>query len=70
MYVNAKMMPVETHPGIRDGGGRREMEGVNSSMIYLTYCKNLCKCYSVPPPSTTIIIKENFHPYSKIRQCE
>jgi hypothetical protein len=31
--------------------------GMNSSMIYLIYCKNLCKCYNVPSPSTTIIIK-------------
>jgi hypothetical protein len=22
---------------------------VNSSMIYLIHCKNLCKCYSIPP---------------------
>jgi hypothetical protein len=30
------------------------MEGVNSSMIYLIYCKNICKCYNVSPPSITI----------------
>jgi hypothetical protein len=29
------------------------MEGVNSSMIYLIYCKNFYKCHNVPP-STTI----------------
>jgi hypothetical protein len=23
-------------------------------MIDLIHCKNLCKCYNVPPPSTTI----------------
>jgi hypothetical protein len=48
MYVNAKMIPVETVPGIR---------GVveNSSMMYLKHCNNLCKCYNVPTPSTTII---------------
>jgi hypothetical protein len=23
-------------------------------MIYLIDCKNLCKCYNVPPPSTTV----------------
>jgi hypothetical protein len=33
---------------------RRMMEGVNSSMIYLIYCKNLCRFYIVPPPNTTI----------------
>jgi hypothetical protein len=26
--------------------------GGNSSMIYLIYYKNLCKCYKVLPPST------------------
>jgi hypothetical protein len=54
-YVNAKMIPVETVPGI---GGRRnegeELEGVNSSMIYLIHCKNLCKSYTVSPSNTTI----------------
>jgi hypothetical protein len=30
------------------------VEGVNSSMIYLKYCKNSLKCYNVPPPGTTI----------------
>jgi hypothetical protein len=30
------------------------MEGINSSMIYLIYCKNFCKCHNVPPLSTTI----------------
>jgi hypothetical protein len=29
MYVNAKMIPVETVPGIRGGGCRRTVEGVN-----------------------------------------
>jgi hypothetical protein len=35
MYVNAKMIPVETVPGI--GGGEDKEEGgrVNSSMTYL-----------------------------------
>jgi hypothetical protein len=51
MYINAKMTPVETIPGIG--------EGVNSSMIHLIHCKNLCKCHSVPPPSTTIKKKRN-----------
>jgi septal ring factor EnvC (AmiA/AmiB activator) len=34
------------------------VEGANSSMIYLVHCKNLCKCYNVPPPS---IIKKRNH---------
>jgi hypothetical protein len=50
MYVNVKMRPVDTVPGI----GRGEMKessggGLNLSMIYFIHCKNLCKCYSVPP---------------------
>jgi hypothetical protein len=54
MYVNAKMITVETIPGI--GGGEVKENGgrVNSSMIYLIHCKNLCKCHNVPPPSATI----------------
>jgi hypothetical protein len=34
MYVNAKVIPVETVPGIGRGEGRA-MEGVNSSMILI-----------------------------------
>jgi hypothetical protein len=37
----------------------RAVEGVDSSMIYLTYCKNLCKGHSVLPPSTTMKKKAN-----------
>jgi hypothetical protein len=33
------------------------VEGVNSSMIYFTYCKNLCNCHNVPPPSTITMKK-------------
>jgi hypothetical protein len=29
------------------------MKGVNSSMTYLIYCKNNCKCHNVPPLNTT-----------------
>jgi hypothetical protein len=25
------------------------MEGVNSTMIYLLYCKKFCKCHNVSP---------------------
>jgi hypothetical protein len=54
MYVNGKMRPVETIPGIGEREIRRMVEGVNSSMIHLIYCKNFCKCHKVPQPSTTI----------------
>jgi hypothetical protein len=49
MYVNAKMIPAETVPGIRGGGRKRAVEGVNSGILCLTHCKNLCKCHNVPP---------------------
>jgi hypothetical protein len=45
------------------------VEEVNSSMIYLIHCKNLCKCYSVPPPSTTIKEKKKW-PKTKDNECE
>jgi hypothetical protein len=36
------------------GEWRRMMEGLNSSMIYLIYCKKFCKCHNIAPLSTTI----------------
>jgi hypothetical protein len=48
------MIPVETTPGIRGGGSKRMVEEVNSCMIYLIPCNDLCKCHNVPPPITTI----------------
>jgi hypothetical protein len=60
MYANVKIRPVETIPGrgrgegrerrIGEGRERRMVERVNSSMIYLVYCKNFCKHYNVLPP--------------------
>jgi hypothetical protein len=49
MYVNGKMRLVEAIPGMGGGRIRRMMEGVNSIMIYLIYCKNFHKCHNVPP---------------------
>jgi hypothetical protein len=57
MYVNGKMILVETIPGMVGVGKRRMVQGVNSSMIYLIYCKNICKCYNVLPPRMTIKLK-------------
>jgi hypothetical protein len=54
MYVNAKMIAVETVPGIRGGSMKESSVGVNSRMIYSIHCKKICKCHNVPPPSTTI----------------
>jgi hypothetical protein len=45
------MTPVETIAGM---GERGIVEGVNSSMIYLIYCKNFCNYHNVPLTSTTI----------------
>jgi hypothetical protein len=53
MYINGKMRPAETIPGMR-GGRIKENDGgrVNSSMMHLLYYKNFCKYHNVPPPST------------------
>jgi hypothetical protein len=43
------MRHAEAIPGM---GGRRIKEndgGRNSTMIYLIYCKNFCKCHNVSP---------------------
>jgi hypothetical protein len=45
MYINRKMSPVETVPGM-GAGGKENDERVSSSMIY---CKNFCKCHDVLP---------------------
>jgi hypothetical protein len=55
MYVNGKVIPVQTIPGNEAGRGvgeRRMVERVNSRMIHLKYCENFCKCHNVPPPNT------------------
>jgi hypothetical protein len=44
------MIPVETIPGMGVGGIKEHSGGVNSSMIYLVYCKNFCKCHNVLHP--------------------
>jgi acyl CoA:acetate/3-ketoacid CoA transferase beta subunit len=49
MYVNAKMIPVETVPGM--GGSRRAVEEVNSSVIYLIRCKNFVNATRHPHPA-------------------
>jgi hypothetical protein len=35
------------------------VEEVNSCMIYMMHCNNLCKCHNVPPPITTIMEKNS-----------
>jgi hypothetical protein len=56
MYVNGKMIPVETIPGVGDKG---EWWRVWLQLIYLLYCKNLCKWHNVLLPITTIKKKWN-----------
>jgi hypothetical protein len=46
IYVNGKMRPVETIPGMERGRIKENDAGVNSVMIY---CKNFCKYHNVPP---------------------
>jgi hypothetical protein len=59
------MIPVETILGI--GGEIKESGGrVNSSMMYLVHCKNLCKCHNVPSPSTIKGKKFLKVPYSQL----
>jgi hypothetical protein len=52
MYVNGKMISVETIPGMGGGGWKRVVEGVNSNTIYLIHCKNFCKCHNITQAST------------------
>jgi hypothetical protein len=40
------MRPVESIPGMQEGGIKENVGGVNLSIIY---CKNFCKCHIVPP---------------------
>jgi hypothetical protein len=49
MYVNAKMIPVETIPRMRVGEIKESGAGVNSSMKYFINFKNFCKCHNIHP---------------------
>jgi hypothetical protein len=51
MHVNAKMILVETVPGIREGGMGERSGGGNSSMIYLIHCKSLVNATMYPHPA-------------------
>jgi hypothetical protein len=51
MYVNGKMRPVETIPGMMGRGLMGKDGGVNSSMIYLIYCKNFVNATMYPYPA-------------------
>jgi hypothetical protein len=43
------MIPVETVPGIRGGGRKRAVEGVNSSMIYLIHVRTFVNVNVITP---------------------
>jgi hypothetical protein len=44
MYVNGKMRPIETIPGM-GGGGIKENDSGGDEI----HCKNFCKCHNVSP---------------------
>jgi hypothetical protein len=46
MYENGKKRPVETIPGMGNGGIKENDGEVKSTIIY---CKNFWKCHNVPP---------------------
>jgi hypothetical protein len=52
IYVNRKIIPVETIPGMQGGELRKNGRGINSNMLYLMYCKNFCKCHNIYPHPT------------------
>jgi hypothetical protein len=47
MYAHGKMRTVESILGMGEGG-LKKLEEVNSSMIYLIYCKDFCNYHDVP----------------------
>jgi hypothetical protein len=47
MYVNGKMILVESVPGM--GEIKENSGGGWIQVLYLIHCKNLCKCHNVLP---------------------
>jgi hypothetical protein len=66
MYVNEKMIPVETVPGMGRGGMKESSGQGDSSMIYLIHCKNFHKSHNVHQPSTTIQGKKACFKYFQV----
>jgi hypothetical protein len=58
MYVNGKLRPVESIPGMGRECIKENDGGVNSSMIYLIHCKNFCKCHNVNAPGKQFLKSE------------
>jgi hypothetical protein len=65
MYLNGKMKPFETIPGMGGKGIKENDGGVYSTMIH---CKNFSKCHIVPP-STTIIKRPLYEDNINIYLC-
>jgi hypothetical protein len=57
MTVNGKKTHVETISGMGKGGKKKNFGGVNSNMIHVIYCKNLCKCHNMTYPVNNKINK-------------
>jgi hypothetical protein len=51
MYVNEKMRPADSIPGMGEKGNGGMVEGVKLTIIY---CKNFCNYHNVLPCKTTI----------------
>jgi hypothetical protein len=51
MFVNGKMIPVETVQGMGGGEIKKNYGRSDSSMIHLICFKNFCKCHNVPHPA-------------------
>jgi hypothetical protein len=65
MNVNGKMRPIKTVPGMGARWIKKNDGGVNSSMIYLIYCKNFYKCHKVPHPAQQLKNQYNFQKEAK-----
>jgi hypothetical protein len=51
VYVNAKIIPVETTPGIRGGRDKEKSRGGESMHDICDTLQEACKCHNVPPSS-------------------
>jgi hypothetical protein len=64
MYINGKMIPVETISEMREGRIKENCGGVNSSMIYLIHSKNFVNATSTAkkksPQTYRIEIKPDY----------
>jgi hypothetical protein len=49
MYVNGKMRPVETIPGVGEGEIKEDEGGGEFKYDMFNIFKNFCKCHNEPP---------------------